>query len=112
MRDEVVGFFAVSQNTEWSDPQVTPQTPGYVELSTPQKTGSGLECFQVVDNPSQCRMMDIVWKWPDNPSQFEGQQQFKLIDDVFPPWHCVNTNLNTLHWQTAKTSVTEAYHTC
>ncbi|MEE6526683.1 hypothetical protein FKM82_027469 [Ascaphus truei] len=28
----------------------------------------------------------------------------KIIADVFPPWHCVNTHLNAPDQQTAKTS--------
>ena len=46
------------------------------------------------------------------PSQIVEQLQLllcKFIADTFPPWHCVNTHLNSPDKQTDKTSVfTEA----
>ena len=44
--------------------------------------------------------MEIHQPFPDSWQQ----QSAKTIADIFPPWHCINKELNAPDQQTAKTS--------
>jgi len=78
--DVDLGSFAVSLTFGW----------------TSLKFENCLQCFPHVNNLSLCRMMDSkVWKWPYNNCCFS-----KIIADVFPPGHCINSHLNAPDQQT------------
>lgn len=49
--------------------------------------------------------MSLTVKLPYNSSYTDGKQQLstKIIADVFPHWHWVNTQLNALVQRSAKT---------
>jgi len=67
--------------------------------STPWKIGNcQWQCFPFVDDLSHCGMMDskLFGNGPITLPRWMGNHQCssKIIDDVFPSWHCVNTHLD------------------
>jgi len=65
--------------------------------STHETIANCPECFALVNNRSYCRMMDS--KYCENGlirfPRLMGSSCFsKIIADVFPPSHCVDTQLN------------------
>ncbi|MEE6522716.1 hypothetical protein FKM82_021325 [Ascaphus truei] len=76
-------------------------------MSTPGKIGNCLECFPLLNNLSHCRMMDfkLFGNGLITPPRLMGSNNCfsKIIADVFPPWHCVNTHLNAPDQQNVKT---------
>jgi len=90
-----LGFLAVSLSIAQFD--IGGELAG---TSTPLKINNCPECFPLVNNLCRCRMVDS-WLFANyliTPLRLLGSNSCfsKIIADVFPPWHCVNTHLNML----------------
>jgi len=75
--------------------------------STGTSTGSCLECFPLVNNLPHSRIMDFRLFGNSRITfvRLMGSNNCsKIIADVFPPWHCVNTHPNAPDQQTNKSS--------
>ncbi len=62
-------------------------------MSTPGGIGVCFECLPLVNKLPHCRMMDFTLFGNGNFTLPSNNCFSKIIADVLPPWHCVNTHL-------------------